>query len=135
MRVQVYKNLHKSSQNDSVYSIRDKSTRLVVDHKQYIVLDDVKFHVSAKGRARVLREKSKNVHAWVEGVLAPNARQHLHRIQWMRRVDKFGEGFKLKPITYNPYKYNNFVCKKTEVVITAADGVIMTPNGIYALAY
>src|SRR4029077_1803055 len=86
--VQVYRNIHRSRQaGEPVYSIRDKKTRRVVGHASSIFITDAKFHVNENGRQRVLTEKRKNVHAWVEGRLA-------------NTVDLTGA----VAVSYNPYK-------------------------------
>ena len=60
--------------------------------------------VSRKGREKVLREKKKNVHAFVKGYLqdAENVSRNPQVIT--REVE----------VTYNPYKYETFVEKETE---------------------
>ena len=62
-KVQAYRNLHKKC-----WSVRHK--RKVVSHEAHVFLVHAKFHVSQAGRERVVREKRKNVHAWVEGKYA-----------------------------------------------------------------
>jgi len=61
-RVFVYKNLH-----ENCWSVRDKESGHVVAHADRVELTDVKLKVGAAGRERVLREKSKNVHAGLDG--------------------------------------------------------------------
>ena len=101
-RVQVYYNLHKKC-----LSIRYKGK--VIEHAREVTLTDAKFHVQPAGRARVLREKKKNVHAYIKGMPAPpNATVSL---------TKLGE------LTYNPYKYKTFVWKETEEPIQSAEWV------------
>jgi len=88
MKVFVYFNLHKKC-----WSVRSVSTGRVIDHTYHVVLKDPLFKVSPAGRKRVLAERKKNVHAGVQGELAPNFRgTHV----WNR-------------VTYNPYKYESFV--------------------------
>lgn len=88
MRVRVYFNLHKK-----LFSVMDKRTRRVVSHTEHIVLHNVKFIVNENGRQRVLREKKKNVHAFVEGDVLD--------MLVCERVNT--------NVTYNPYKYNSFM--------------------------
>ena len=87
MKVKVYFNLRKKC-----FSVQHKG--LVVAHTDKISLKDVVFSVSEAGRQRVLREKRKNVHAYVIGF-----------------IDKF-QPLKGSEITYNPYKWANFVKKR-----------------------
>ena len=64
MKVQIYRNLRTGN-----FSVRDAKTRKVITHLDSFILRDVKYKVSEAGRQRVLKEKRKNVHAWVEGSL------------------------------------------------------------------
>ena len=84
-QVQVYWNSHKR-----LWSIR--FNRKVVFHSENVVLSDVRFVVSERGRLRVLRERKKNVHAYAEGILPS------HTLACSRRV------------TYNPYRDETFIC-------------------------
>jgi len=103
-KVQVYFNLHKKC-----YSVRDKKTRLVIAHVNNISLVDVSFKVSEKGRQRVLAEKRKNVHAFVEGVVV---------------------GFNvfekpMRSVVYNPYKGANFMLRSSNKAILEASKCYM----------
>jgi hypothetical protein len=91
-RVAVYYNLHKHC-----YSIKDKRTGLVIAHADKVTLSGVQFKVSQAGRARVLREKRKNVHATIEGNYTSQA----------PAMDK------LAPAYYNPYTCSSFIDKGT----------------------
>lgn len=64
MRVRVHYHLRKK-----VWSIIDPKTRLVIRHADTVTLADARFRVSEAGRQRCLRDKTRNVHAWVEGEL------------------------------------------------------------------
>lgn len=88
--VEVYKNLHKG-----LWSIRQSGK--VVAHSDYVFLKDAKFVVRPGGRARVLREKRKNVHAFVKGYVAnPAIASKVSENDW-------------KDVYYNPYKHDSFV--------------------------
>ena len=92
-KVFVYKNLHKDC-----WSI--KQDGLVKAHTHDLEMWDCAFHVNAKGRAKVLEEKRKNVHAGIKGY-----------------IDEHGVSaieYPLRAVTYNPYKYDSFVDKTTE---------------------
>ena len=105
MKVQVYWNVRKK-----VWSVRHKGK--VISHESSITLDNCKFTVQPRGRERVLQEKVKNVHAWVEGEWKPS-----------------GDGFELhgkKAVTYNPYKHDTFVLRDTGEPIHFADRVLLT---------
>lgn len=83
--VRVYRNLHKS-----VISV--KQGGLVRCHADNVVLHLCKFIVSKAGQKRVRNEKRKNVHAYIEGIVA-NAREtdNLLPFEWSE-------------LYYNPYK-------------------------------
>ena len=63
-RVKVYYNLQKEC-----LSVVDTRTGRLFCHSHRIELKDAKFHVNENGRQKVLREKRKNVHAYVIGKL------------------------------------------------------------------
>lgn len=100
--VKVYWNLHRDC-----YSIQQDG--LVVAHAEQIDLRDVRFKVSEAGRQRVLRERKKNVHAFVIGYLD----------------DKPIRYWDVK-IIYNPYKYDTFrLWTDDRVAVNAADAVVL----------
>lgn len=88
--VSVYRNLHNGKWSVS------QSNR-VVCHADYIMLRDVRFTVRPAGRLKVLKEKKKNVHAFVKGYL----------VEYPYKIDIEDLG-KWVSITYNPYKYDSF---------------------------
>ena len=92
-KVFIYKNLHKDC-----WSV--KQDGLVKMHTTDLSLFDCSFRVNAKGRAKVLEEKRKNVHAGVIGYLDPHTRALDGRNPLNREY---------KLAMYNPYKYKSFV--------------------------
>ena len=62
MRVEVYFNLHKK-----VFSVRSVMTGRVILHTDKVHISNPKFVVRKSGRDKVLRERKKNVHAFVRG--------------------------------------------------------------------
>lgn len=84
--VHVYRNLHRQS-----FSIRQHG--LVVGHAESLCLQDAAMHVNDAGRKRVIRNKRKEVHAWIEGWLCDHPRPS-----------------SLQQLEYNPYKFGRFVC-------------------------
>ena len=60
--VDIYFNL-----NTHKWSLRHKGR--VVHHAQYVEIKPTAFHVGQSGRKRVVKEKRKNVHAWIKGEL------------------------------------------------------------------
>jgi hypothetical protein len=100
MRVEVYFNLHKKT-----FSVRNCKTGLVIAHTDNIWVEDPVFVVRKAGREKVLRERKKNVHAFVRGtwmqdlLVEPEHQDYLEHREWAEEV------------TYNPYKYDSFVTK------------------------
>ena len=126
MRVQVYRNLHKSIGKSAVYSVRDKKTRRVVDHQSFIILRDCKFHVSQSGRERVLREKRKNVHAWVEGSLLFTGDDAL---SFYEKLVLGAVEATLEGVLYNPYRYDQFQ-RATGGPAPEGCSVVFTPHSV-----
>jgi hypothetical protein len=94
-----YWNLHKKC-----YSV--KYGGRVIYHTRELLLDRVEFKVSEAGRQRVLKEKKKNVHAFVVA-------QEILEIDMVRsytKERKLTEFLpKLSQVKYNPYKNEDFV--------------------------
>ena len=78
---------------------------VVVDHPHAVVLKNVKFRVQPAGRAKVLKEKRKNVHAFVCGQLVET---YGPTIPWGGGKKIFSTDFQ---VVYNPYKYKTFIKK------------------------
>jgi hypothetical protein len=112
MKVRVYRNLHKKC-----LSVQAKVNGAwkVIDHVDQITLVDVSFKVSQAGRDRVLREKRKNVHAYVCGTVAT-----------------FPIALQGRKVSYNPYKADTF----TETLdghvypVLGEQGAVVTTTGI-----
>ena len=66
IKVDVYYNLHKKT-----FSIRCNGK--VIAHRDKVTIKNPQYIVGEKGKQRVRREKSKNVHAFVRGTLMDNA--------------------------------------------------------------
>lgn len=106
-KVFVYFNLHKRL--FSVKALTGEKKGRVIAHVTALKLKDVEFKVSQAGRARVLREKKKNVHAGVVGYVSFDHEHGVHDSEtgWF-------------DITYNPYKYSQFVERETELYVNTA---------------
>ena len=87
-RIEIYRNLHKNC-----FSVR-KNGRVVkyIDDSEALHLTDVKFAVQPAGHARVIREKKKNVHAFVRGTYAGDRKRESTRA-----------------VMYNPYRCDSFI--------------------------
>lgn len=118
MKVKVYFNLHRK-----VFSVVNIKTGKVAGYSENLCLKNAQLRVQESGRQRVLREKRKNVHAFVVGEYNPDSYVHVP-------VDSV-------EVTYNPYKYNSFVIKHNKTALSKADKVILqAKNGkgkIYAI--
>lgn len=113
--VKVYRNLHGSAAHR--YSVQQGG--LVVAHGEQVILSSVKFVVNEAGRQRVLREKRKNVHAFVTGFVCSSI--------------IVGEALPFR-VSYNPYKAASFtVPGETDAPIHFAVVAIVSENGIFAI--
>ena len=117
-KVDVYRNLHKRC-----FSVRHDG--IVIDHlldAESILLGKVKFVVQPAGRAKVLREKRKNVHAFVRG-------------EYALAIDRVGLNWNTAPydkeVTYNPYKGDTFYYKYSGFPILEADEVLIRDGKVW----
>ena len=117
LRVFVYYNLHKHTW--SIRALTGPQKGLVIGHSDTVLLQDAVGKVSQAGRARVLRDKCKNVHAGIVGTL----------------VHTGTEGYfpGIEEVTYNPYKYTSFVHKDTQECYNGSQFAYMTDKKVYTL--
>ena len=111
MKVDVYFNLHKKT-------LRIRHNGKVVCHSDNAKILNPTFVVSEAGRQRVLREKRKNVHAYVRGELDGFENNSDNSVD------------DLQTITYNPYKYSTFVKKIDESVVKTAKVAYISKRNI-----
>ena len=109
----VYRNLNCPKGQNKKYSI--KQNGLVIGHTNELILWNVEFKVSKSGRARVIKEQRKNVHAYAKGMIS----QITHEEDLIFN----------KKIIYDPYLSENFLCDSE--VINKAPCVKFTNNGVY----
>ena len=107
MRVQVYYNLH-----TRCLSIRHRGK--VIEHAKSVILRNANFRVQPAGRERVLKQKRKNVHAYIRG----------------ERVAVASFDSKSERITYNPYKNKSFVSVETGKPVYKKDIVSIVGKNI-----
>ena len=107
--VEVYYNLRKKC-----LSVRKRG--LVIDHVSSILLKNAEFVVQPAGRKRVVKEKRKNVHAYVAGELVESC--------WFTRPGTRIWKHK-QAVTYNPYKHKTFVDRRTGEPVTEAKHVLI----------
>ena len=120
-RVKVYYNLQKDC-----LSVIDAETGLLYCHAHRVELHNAKFRVQLAGRNRVVKEKRKNVHAYIVGDCHDIGEVSKERHRLVRgKVEKYEicqcEGTmwcdecipesaeQFRHATYNPYKYDTFV--------------------------
>jgi len=113
MQVFCYRNLHYPG---VVWSVKNRQTGLVVDRSSVVILKDCLLKVSQAGRARVLRDKRKHVHAGVSGT----------------RIDTVPNGI-MRRVTYNPYKTETFVYCDTGLPVLSAQFVILNDTGCHVI--
>lgn len=121
MKTWCYWNLHKACVS---YKLGSNG---YVSHSSHVVLNDVRFHVLATGRERVLKEKSKNVHSFVIGDLVK-----AHPVDARGRVteDTFvNSGF--RKAYYNPYKTETWVDAETGNVLENASQAIIQDKQVW----
>lgn len=125
MKCFVYRNLHKEGCVYSIKALEGEFKGRIIGYATGVSLFDCTFKVSAAGRARVLREKKKNVHAGVEGLLF-----WAHGYE-RRLCDNPAQSYPVKQcrvnnsvrVTYNPYLYETFVDKREQLPVQTADRV------------
>ncbi len=125
MKVFVYRNLHQNC-----WSVKSRESGRVIAHADEVQLSGVDFKVSQAGRDRVLREKSKNVHAGLVGTLVNFDPIGGKMPTYPGATFSSDAGQKPSPadevsITYNPYKYKHFVVRATEQPVASADTAIL----------
>ena len=101
--VDVYRNLNKPS-FFSIRQVKNEFKGKVSGYANIIVIENPMIKISEASRLRVLRDKRKNVHAYIRGELhsAYNGNVQLSTLQ---------------SITYNPYKMGSFYfCDSNEEV-------------------
>ena len=116
IKVDVYWNLHKKC-----WSIRSRERDdygKVVTHLDSCVVAAAKFVVNQKGRERVLRERKKNVHAFVRG--------NLLMTKMPGTIESYVGWDK---VSYNPYKGPNFVAQSTGEELTQSSLVLLSDEG------
>lgn len=123
--VYVYRNLNQTKKDGCpVYSVM-KNGR-VIKHVHRILLMGARFVVRPAGRARVVREKKKNVHAFVVGIDAGSKGAF-----GIDKDDKRGLPVK---VTYNPYAAPTF--QRHDGIqsnpVHSARGVLLNERGITA---
>jgi len=108
-KVFVYRNLRKN-----LYSVKGPKGR-VIDYVDYLLLKNVKYCVGKKGRERVLREKQKNVHAGLRGIV----------IHYLKFIPYNNANCSASKVSYNPYENETFI-REDGSPIERSDFAILT---------
>jgi len=111
MRVKCYWNLHKNTY--SVVAMEGEKKGRVIGYYNLIHLEDAEFRVRESGRQRVLRDRVKNVHAFVIGQMVDPT--------WAASECDKG-------VTYNPYRSGEFYERKGGLKVTYANRVRLGVN-------
>jgi hypothetical protein len=117
-RVEVYRNLHKQA-----LSVRE-CNGLVLTHEQTVFIGSPRFVVQPAGRAKVIREQRKNVHAFVRGELLGFSAGTLKG---------FEDYTEWSQATYNPYAADTFYDRAGgyRYPILTASRAVVTTTGVY----
>jgi len=91
-----------------------------VEYKDTLCLEKVTFKVSEAGRQRAIREKKKNVHAYVVGSMMRTHRCDNPGPEWTR-------------ISYNPYKAGFFYDVESGKEVKEAKQAIFGERYVWAL--
>lgn len=118
--VEVYRNLHRRC-----WSLRGAKSRRIVGHAEAVALVDVTFKVSAAGRARVLREHRKNVHAVIAGTY-DRSTDH-------GTIVPLVPGGLWERVRYNPYEAGHFVREDGSPATRAKAAIFFPDGGVLAL--
>jgi len=110
-----YRNLNKPNH----FSVRQSGK--VIDHQVTIVLEDCKFHVGESGRIRVIQQRRKNVHSWV------NAKKYTPANLEDINFSEYEE------LYYDPYFTQYYYSAKTGRIVKEAAKVVLANNRCYAL--
>ena len=132
MKVEAYRNLHNGKY--SVKALEGPNKGRVILHCDHVELGNVEFKVSQAGRARVLKERKKYVHATVRGTLGkftgtqPKPFEHGPVKQGDYSVETPAE--EMGAFTYNPFKFSSFVDAQThEQLIDTSEAILSTKTG------
>ena len=127
MKVRLYRNLKiRDKRAWSIMAQEGPKKGRVIDIVSGAVIENATFKVSESGRQRVIREKSKNVHAFVEGELVSSTPLESDRTP--TRPTGYA------PVTYDPYKFSTFMRVDCGESIRASSRVVIDGKGVVAKA-
>lgn len=109
---QIYRNLNKPG----FCSIRQSG--LVKNHAQELIAFGCDFHVGESGRLRVIKNRRKNVHAWVK----------VRNYEIKQNVNTDG----MQELYYDPYYTQHFHSLVDGTIVYSADVVVYKNNRIFS---
>ena len=125
-KVRVYRNLNKAGPNFGCWSVKSMYGRnygRVVLHCSDVIVAAARCVVGERARQRVIREKSKNVHAYIEGyIIAATVLEERYDVVASMVSPSNGplcpsvEDGEVE-ISYNPYKAGYFYEKATDLPV------------------
>ena len=116
MKAFVYWNFHEKK-----FSIRVKGR--VIAHATRLLIQDAEFRVSEAGRARVLAERQKNVHAGIHGEIvacdSTLCKRQSSSLLWPASANALARNVRAigRVVRYNPYESGDFQIFGTGVAI------------------
>lgn len=132
MRVHVYRNLrHQDQLAWSIVANEGPTRGRVVEVVSAVLVEGVTFVVREGGRQRVLRERSKNVHAFIRGEMIRSV--PLGCDPSAASVESMAPGVEgLTEVTYDPYLHGHFFVARTGEPVVSAALVVATSSGVFA---
>ena len=116
--VDIYFNLHKR-----VWSLRSRKSGIVIAHARAVIAaQGGRFVVQEAGRQRALRERRKNVHAFVRADFADVANDPEIVANWFELGER---EMSAQAVSYNPFKGATFFNRATGEPFTDAACVVM----------
>jgi hypothetical protein len=135
VQINVYRNLSPQYKGQHAWSImanEGPSKGKVIDIVDAVIVKNVSFVVREGGRQRVLRDKQKNVHAFVQGDIVKTFP--------LNTLKKTATGSSLAPgkdaivrVSYDPYHAGYFFREDTGKAVADSPLVVVAPSGVYAV--
>jgi len=132
VRVHVYRNLRYQDQLAwSVVANEGPTRGRVMEVVGAALVEGVTFVVRESGRQRVLRERSKNVHAFIRGKLVRSVPLGCERDEASVEAMTLGRCDLIR-VSYDPYLSGHFFVVETGKPIDSSPLVVATSSGVYA---
>tara|TARA_R110002126_G_scaffold19449_6_gene72843 strand:+ start:347 stop:808 length:462 start_codon:yes stop_codon:yes gene_type:complete len=138
-RHDIYRNLNKARKNPSrhVWSIRAANgphRGKVSGHSETVIIRDPEFKIAESTRQRIISDKRRAVCAYIRGTLeTPNHAPNNPLYYGATGAAIPCLAGKRVSISFNPYRCGTFYQCATGFAVTAADAVIFTVDGCFAI--